>query len=189
MTNKHAAQPIIKYITPFLDYCEIEKGLADNTQRTYQHYLQLFVSWLSKTGNANLLPHELSTKHVWDYRLYLARSYKAPNGQHLSKKSQNNYLIALRALLDFMAERDIDTLPSSKIKLAKQKDDHPISFLERRDLERMLSVPDTGTAIGLRDRAIMELLFSSGLRVAELVALNVDQVAFLKDADTARTYE
>src|SRR5690242_12316644 len=89
------------YILPFLDYCEIEKGLADNTQRNYAHYLELFVRWLEKTGNANLLPHELTPKHIWDYRLYLARNYKAPNGTHLSKKSQNNYLIALRALLDF----------------------------------------------------------------------------------------
>src|SRR5205823_72845 len=83
----------------------------------------------------------------------------------------------------------IDTLPSSKVKLAKQKDDAPVSFLDRRDLEQMLKVPDTATPIGLRDRAIMELLFSTGLRIAELVALNVDQVAFLNDKNTQRTYE
>src|SRR5947209_5950411 len=121
MQTKHSNQPLATFVLPFLDYCEVEKGLADNTQRNYRHYLQLFVSWLHKTGHANLLPHELSAKHVWDYRLYLARSYKAPRGEHLSKKSQNNYLIALRALLDFLAERDIATLPSAKIKLARQK--------------------------------------------------------------------
>jgi site-specific recombinase XerD len=183
------SKAIIDLIHPFLDYCEIEKGLADNTQRNYSHYLQLFVGWLRKTGNADLLPHQLTTKHIWNYRLYLARSYKDAHGKHLSKKSQNNYLIALRALSDFLAERDIDTLPSSKIRLAKQKNEHTVSFLERRDLEAMLRVPDTTTPIGSRDRAIMELLFSSGLRVAELVALNVDQVAFLRDRNTTRTYE
>src|SRR5205085_2718252 len=140
-------------IFPFLDYCEIEKGLADNTQRTYGHLLRLYTNWLHKTGNADLLPHELTAKHIWSYRLYLARSYKGAHGKHLSKKSQNSYLIALRALLDFLAERNIDTLPAAKVKLAKQKDDQPVSFLERRDLERMLAVPDTKTAIGLRDRA------------------------------------
>src|SRR3954467_663817 len=182
-------KPLADFILPFLDFCEVEKGLSDATQRTYGHLLQLFTNWLHRTGNAGLLPHELTAKHIWSYRLYLARSYKDAHGKHLSKKSQNSYLIALRALLDFLAERDIDTLPSAKIKLAKQKADTPVSFLERRDLEQMLKVPDTATPIGLRDRSIMELLFSTGLRIAELVALNVDQVAFLNDKNSARTYE
>jgi site-specific recombinase XerD len=180
---------LAEFVLPFLDYCEVEKGLSDSTQRTYGHHLNLFTNWLHKTGKANLLPSELTAKHVWSYRLYLARIYKDSHGKHLSKKSQNNYLIALRALLDFLAERNIATLPSAKVKLAKQKDDRPVSFLERRDLERMLAVPDTATPIGLRDRTIMELLFSTGLRIAELVALNVDQVAFLCDGKTDRTYE
>lgn len=183
--NKHLAE----FVLPFMDYCEVEKGLSDNTQRTYGHYLKLFVSWLHRTGNSTLLPHELTAKHIWNYRLYLARSYKDAQGKHLSKKTQNNYLIALRALLDFLAERNINTLPSSKVKLARQKDDQPVSFLDRRDLERMLAVPDTATPIGVRDRTIMELLFSTGLRIAELVALNVDQVGFLNDGKTDRTYE
>src|SRR3954468_1712289 len=189
MKPRHTNKTLAEFVRPFLDYCEVEKGLSDNTQRTYGHLLQLFTGWLHKTGNATLLPHELTAKHVWNYRLYLARSYKDAYGKHLSKKSQNSYLIALRALLDFLAERDIDTLPSNKVKLAKQKDDAPVSFLDRRDLERMLAVPDTKTALGLRDRAIMELLFSTGLRIAELVALNVDQVGFLNDKNATRTYE
>src|SRR3954447_21737420 len=189
MKVKLTSRSLADYILPFLDYCDVEKGLSDNTQRTYGHLLQLFTNWLHKTGNADLLPHELTAKHVWNYRLYLARSYKDAHGKHLSKKSQNSYLIALRALLDFLAERDIDTLPSNKVKLAKQKDDAPVSFLERRDLERMLAVPDTATPIGLRDRSIMGLLFSTGLRMAELVGLNVDQVGFLNDKNSTRTYE
>jgi len=172
-----------------MDYCEVEKGLSDSTQRTYGHHLKLFTNWLHKTGDSTLLPHELTAKHIWNYRLYLARGYKDAHGKHLSKRSQNNYLIALRALLDFLAERNIDTLPSSKVKLARHKDEHAVAFLDRRDLERMLAVPDTATPIGLRDRTIMELLFSTGLRIAELVALNVDQVAFLHDKNLSRTYE
>ena len=187
MPEKQNDKPLASSIISFLDYCEVEKGLSDATQKNYAHYLSLFVRWLIKTNNADLLPHELTDKHIWNYRLYLARSYKDVHGKHLSKKSQNRYLIGLRAFLDFLAERDIPTLPSTKVKLAKQKDDQPVSFLDRRDLERMLAVPDTATPIGLRDRTIMELLFSTGLRIAELVALNVDQVGFLNDGKTDRT--
>lgn len=187
--SRQTNTPIAEYILPFLDYCEIEKGLSNNTQKNYKQYLQLFVRWLRETGKEELLPHELTAEHIWDYRLYIARTYKTPSGNYLSKKSQNYYLIALRALLAFFAERDIETLPSSKIKLAKQKSDDTISFLEMRDIEAMLKVPNTATPAGLRDRAIMELFFSSGMRISELVALNADQMSFLKDKSTTRTYE
>lgn len=189
MNSMRDILPIKEYILPFLDYCEIEKGLSNNTQRNYRQYLQLFVKWLAHIGNSGLLPHELTAQHIWDYRLYLARTYKAPTGEYLGKKSQNYYLIALRALLNFLAERDIVTLPSSKIKLARQKSDEIVSFLEVRDVESMLKVPDIETNSGLRDRAIMELFFSSGMRISELVALDADQVSFLKDKSTSRTYE
>ena len=181
--------PIKEYILPFLDYCEIEKGLSNNTQRNYRQYLRLFIKWLEHIKNPELLPHELSAKHIWDYRLYLARTYKMPSGDYLGKKSQNYYLIALRALLNFLAERDIATLPSSKVKLAKQKSDEVVSFLEMSDVESMLKVPDVKKISGLRDRSIMELFFSSGMRISELVSLDVDQVSFLKDKNRERTYE
>lgn len=180
---------IIEHLLPFLDYCEIEKGLSNNTQKNYRQYLLLFNNWLTKTDNAKLKPKDLTAKHIWGYRLYLAREYKTPKGSYLSKKSQNYYLIALRGLLNYFAERDISSLPSSKIKLAKQKSEENISFLEVSDVEKMLKVPDVSTVIGLRDRAIMELFFSSGMRISELVALNADHVSFLDDKSTKRTYE
>ena len=121
-------------------------------------------------------PCDLTTKHVWDYRLYIARNYKTPSGGYLTKKSQNLYLIALRAFLRFLAERDIETLPSTKIKLAKQKTEEPISFLERHEVEAVLKQPDTAKAEGLRDRALIETLFSSGMRISELVALDVEKL-------------
>lgn len=189
MTIRKSSDPIQKHILPFLDYCEIEKGLSNNTQRNYQQYLQTFVRWLEKNNNADLLPHELEANHVWDYRLYLARTHKTPSGTYLAKKSQNYYLIALRALLNYFTERDIESLPSSKIKLAKQKSEETISFLDTQDIEKMLRIPDTSTPSGLRDRAIMELFFSSGMRIAELVALDADQMTFLQDKSTDRTYE
>jgi len=189
MKLKKATEPIVKHILPFLDYCEVEKGLSNNTQRNYKQYLELFVGWLKKTNNENLLPHELSADHIWDYRLYLARSYKTKRGDYLGKKSQNYYLIALRALLDYFTEKDIETLPSSKIKLAKQKANESISFLEARDIEEMLKIPDAQSINGLRDRAIMELFFSSGMRISELVSLDADRVSFLKDKNPKRTFE
>ncbi len=184
-----ASDPLPKLILPFLEYCEIEKGLSNNTQRNYEQYLKLFTGWLQKTKQSSLLPHELSAKHIWDYRLYLARTYKTPSGEFLGKKSQNYYLIALRAFLNYLADRDIETLSSSKIKLAKQKEDHTISFLEVSDVEKMFAVPDVSTLAGLRDRTIMELFFSSGMRITELTSLNANQFTFLEDKSRTHTYE
>ncbi len=171
---------ITEYILPFLDYCEIEKGLSNNTQRNYNQYLKIFCLWLTKTGTDNLTPAELTAQHVWDYRLYLAREHKTPLGGYLGKKSQNYYLIALRALLAYFADRDITSLPSSKIKLAKQKTEENISFMDSFEIEKMLKIPTTDSKDGLRDRAIMETFFSSGMRISELTALNVDSVSFLR---------
>lgn len=188
-TSKGAQKPIPEYLVPFLDYCEVERGLSDNTQRNYRQYLSVFLSWLKKSGFERLHPRQLTPEHIWDYRLHLARTYKTPHGGTLGKKSQNYYLIALRALLRYFAECDIDSLPSTKIKLAKQKDEEHISFLEMRDVEKLLKVPDTASRSGLRDRAILELFFSSGMRIAELIALNADHVSFLSDKNPARTFE
>lgn len=189
MKLRKSPDPLRDHLFPFLDYCEIEKGLSNNTQRNYQQYLSLFMRWLKETGEPDLLPHELTAEHIWNYRLFIARKYKTNRGEYLSKKSQNYYLIALRSLLSYLAERDIETLPSSKIKLAKQKSDETISFLSVRDIEAMIKIPDVTTPSGLRDRTIMELFFSSGMRISELTALNLDQFTMLKDNDQTRTYE
>ncbi len=189
MTLRKSTDSLRDHILPFLDYCEIEKGLSNNTQRNYQQYLSLFTKWLEIEGEKNLLPHALTAEYIWNYRLYIARKYKTNRGEYLSKKSQNYYLIALRSLLSYLAERDIETLPSSKIKLAKQKSEETISFLTVRDIEAMIQIPKVDTPSGLRDRTIMELFFSSGMRIAELTALNIDQFSMLKDNDLSRTYE
>jgi site-specific recombinase XerD len=173
-------KPLREYLVPFLDYCEVQKGLADNTQRNYRNYLRVLFDWLKKKGHERLTPEQLSAEHVWDYRLHLARSHKTPTGRYLTKRSQNAYVTALRALLQFLAERDIDTLPSSKVKLAKHKPDGTIPFLDPREIDAMLNVPDVTKPDGMRDRAIMETLFSSGMRLSELVSLDLDQLSPLK---------
>ncbi len=189
MALRKSPEPLREHIFPFLDYCEIEKGLSNNTQRNYQQYLSLFVKWLELEGVKNLLPHELTADHIWNYRLFIARKYKTSRGEYLGKKSQNYYLIALRSLLSYLAERDIETLPSSKIKLAKQKSDDTISFLSVHDIQAMIAIPKIDTPRGIRDRAIMELFFSSGMRISELTALNLDQFTMLNDNNSSRTYE
>jgi site-specific recombinase XerD len=168
-------KPIIKYLPDFLDYLEIEKGLAAESQKNYARFLQKFFSWLKSVKLKGLKPSQLTADHIWKYRLYLSRSL-GPTDAPLKKSTQNYYLIALRNLLAFFVEKDIDSLPPDKIKLAKDKGDKEIKFLKLDQLERLLSAPDASTPAGARDRAILESLFSTGLRVAELVRLNRDQL-------------
>lgn len=172
---KKSDKPIIKHIPDFLDYCEIEKGLSNNTQKNYTHYLKRFVSWLKNTNKENLLPHELSSEDIWDYRLYLSRKYRH-RGKPLKKITQNYYLIALRAFLSYFIAKDIVSLPPEKITLPRDaKAEKTVKFLNLEQVERLLLAPNTKTKIGLRDRAILEALFSTGMRIAELVALNKEQ--------------
>lgn len=172
MENK----PIIKYLVDFLDYCEIEKGLCSKTQENYTRFLKKFFNWLKDTGRENLKPSSLSPKEIWDYKVYLSRHIDPRTKKTLKKTTQNYYLIALRSLLGFFVEKDIASLAPSKIKLAKDKADKEIKFLKLEQLARLLDSPDSKTIIGLRDKAILETLFSTGLRVAELAALNRDQL-------------
>ena len=172
MNNK----TIINQLTDFLDYCEIEKGLSSKTQENYARFLKKFFAWLQSVDLANLKPQDLTSDHIWRYKVYLSRHQDPRTKKTLKKSTQNYYLIALRSLLDFFVEKNIASLPPSKIKLAKDRADKEIKFLKLEQLARLLEAPDTSTDIGRRDRAILETLFSTGLRVAELAALNRDQV-------------
>jgi site-specific recombinase XerD len=179
----YSNKPIIKHIPDFLDYCEIEKGLSENTQKNYSRYLKKFTDWLLLTEKKDLLPHQLTPEIVWDYRLYLAR-YKDEKNKPLSKLTQNYYLIALRALLSFFTDKDIISLPADKIKLSKDaQKEKTIKFLTLEQIEKLLLAPNTENITGLRDRAILESLFSTGLRIAELVALNKEQFKNLENKE------
>ncbi|HUT96301.1 MAG TPA: tyrosine-type recombinase/integrase [Candidatus Paceibacterota bacterium] len=170
--------PIIKHITDYLEYLEIERGSASKTQENYARYLNKFVKWLKTTKNDGLKPHELTPDHIWQYRIFMARSpISETNKKTLCKKTQNFYLIALRSLLTFFSDRDIQALPADKIKLAKRdRSEQTIKFLNLDQIEKLLLAPDTSHNIGLRDRAILEVLFSTGMRIAELVALDKNQI-------------
>ncbi|MFA5420725.1 MAG: tyrosine-type recombinase/integrase [Patescibacteria group bacterium] len=176
-------KPIIKYLTDFLNHCEIEKGLTTKTQENYARFLGDFFSWLKTNKLDNLQPKELSEDHIWKYRLYLSRNKSIRTKTELKKVTQNLYLISLRSLLEYFLEKNITSLPPTKIKLAKVSGDKEINFLDLNQVEKLLLAPDINTKAGLRDRAIIETLFSTGLRVQELVNLNRDQLKIDKKTE------
>lgn len=172
---KRSTTPIAKHIADFLDFTEIEKGLSPVSAKNYHNFLKVFVEWLRSQNLTNLKPHELADRHIWDYRLYLSHK-KDYKGLTLKKTTQSYYLRALRGLLNYFTDKDIECLPSEKIKLPKLTDkDRQIKFLNYKQIERLLGMPDLTEAAGLRDRAILEVLFSTGLRVSELTSLNLRQ--------------
>jgi integrase/recombinase XerD len=179
MENK----PIIKYLKDFLDYCEIEKGLSIKTQENYSRFLNKFFKWLKDVKLDHITPKSLTDEIIWKYRLFLSRHTDLKSKKNLKKSTQNYYLIALRSLLDFFIEKNIPSLPPSKIKLAKDRSEREIKFLTIEQLKRLLESPDKTKAIGLRDGAILETLFSTGLRVSELVALDREQIKIRPNID------
>jgi len=179
---ENSTKPIIKHIPDFLDYCEVEKGLRDNTQKNYLHYLNKFSGWLEKKGLTPLLPHQLTPEHIWEYRLYLSRNIDPKSQKSLKKATQNYYLIALRAFLGYFVQKDILSIPPDKIALPKaDKSQKTVKFLALEQVEKLLNAADPKDDQTLRDRAILEAFFSTGLRIAELVSLNRDQFQNIKD--------
>ncbi len=169
-------KPIIKYLRDYLDYLEIEKGLSPKSQENYARFLNRFFKWLNDNNLSELEPQDLDSDHIWRYRLHLSRHIDPQTKKVLKKSTQNYYLIALRGLLDFFLEKGIDSLPSGKIKLAKDKSEKEVKFLNLEQIKKLLNAPSGSSLPVLRDKAILETLFSTGLRVAELVALNRDQI-------------
>lgn len=175
-------KPLLRHIPDFLEWAEIEKGLSSKTQENYHRFLKRFLSFLKINDLENLKPHQLTPDHVWKYRVFLSRQRLPKTKSFLKKSTQNYYLIALRSFLTFFADRDMLSLPPEKIKLPKRKKEKKINFLNLEQIERLLNIPNVSASTGLRDRAILETLFSTGVRVAELVALNQDQIQLKKDA-------
>jgi len=157
--------------TDFLEYLEIEQNRSQKTIRNYDHYLTRLIDF---AGN-DLRVGEITPELVRKWRLWLAR-LGTNISDELQVKTQSYHLIALRMFLKFCAKRDIPALAADKIELPKLPRHNKITFLTIDELGRLFEQPDITTEIGLRDRAILELLFSSGLRVSELVSLDRDHV-------------
>lgn len=167
---------IIEHIPEFLEYLDIEKGLSHTSQTTYTRLIDKFKQWLKDNNLDSLKAHQFKTDHIWKYRVFLSRQYNKNTHQPLKKCSINYYLIVLRNLFNYFTERDVLSLPAEKIKLIKEKEEKAIKFLSLEQIKKLLSSPETSNYIGLRDQAVLEVLFSTGLRVAELVSLNRDQI-------------
>lgn len=162
----------------FLEHLEIERNYSRGTIENYARYLERFLAW-SKLKNVSGITDDT----IREYRIFLNRV--EIEGKTLSKKTQNNYLIALRQFLKYCAKRDIKTLSAEKVELGKQEMRH-IEFLDEDELYRLLGGPEAvfkkgnlskeEQLLSRRDKAILETLFSTGLRVSELCNLNRDQV-------------
>lgn len=164
---------LVEYITDFLEYCELDRGLSPLTVKMYGYYLESFAGWLAQANKA-ITPGQLNEDIIRSYRLYLSR-YVNPVKGPLAKSTQNYFLIAIRAFLRFLNRKGVKTLAADQIDLGKGRD-RQIKFLTRDQLDKLVMMIDTSTDRGLRDRAILELLFSTGLRVAELVKLDKDKI-------------
>ncbi len=162
-------------IDQFLEYMEIEKNCSKLTLRDYRHYLEVFANWFTTTQQGKTV-EDLDLSLIRKYRVFLANKADA-KGQTMQRVTQNYYVIALRSFLRFLIKNDFKTLEPSKIDLPKTESRN-LKFLDKDQVDRLVTAADTSKEEGLRDRAIMELLFSTGLRVSELVSLDVDKINF-----------
>ncbi|MCL0057296.1 tyrosine-type recombinase/integrase [Dehalococcoidia bacterium] len=169
-------KPLPHYLTDFLDWLEIEQGLASESQKNYARFLKKFLDWLKINRLENLKPPELTSDHIWKYRLFLSRQYISKTKKSLKRSTQNYYLIALRQFLIYFTEKDIPSLAPEKVKLPREKTEKIVNFLALDQIEKLLAAPNTSTLLGLRDRAILETFFSTGMRAGELVNLNREQI-------------
>ena len=179
-----------KPLEDFLSYLEVEKNRSPNTIENYRFYLTRFSDWASELQRKRgfIKPQNINLPLVRKYRIYLNR-LTTIDGEPLKKSTQNYHLIALRSFLKFLAKQDVKSLVAEKIELGKMPD-RQINFLDGEEVLRLLDAPlptspplqggvrgGSGMRIGdLRDKAILEVLFSTGLRVSELSRLKRDDI-------------
>ncbi len=179
-----------KLITDFLTYLEVERNRSEKTVRNYDFYLRRFFDWAKGAS-----PEKVDLDMVRKYRVWLNR-LKDDHGKALKKNTQNYHLIALRSFLKYLAKRDIKTLAPEKIELARMPQ-RSVGFLEPHELDRLLEAPLTAAGghklaesalplIRLRDKAILEMLFSTGLRVSELASLTKEMINLKREEFTVR---
>lgn len=164
--------PLHEQITNFLEHLEVERNVSRLTIRNYRHYLSRFADWFIAEGRSDI--KDLTLELVRKYRLHLS-SLGTETGVELSRRTQGYHVIALRSFLKWLIKQDVEVLAPEKIDLPKSEA-YQMHFLDPEQLERLLSQPLVSTPRGLRDRVLMEVLFSTGLRVSELVSLNRDQM-------------
>lgn len=162
------------HIRHFLEYLEIERNCSRLTVRNYKHYLDVLYDYLIRNLKKNrVVINDINADNVRNFRLFLSRQ-KGVAGQ-MKSVTQGYYIIALRSFLKWLIRNDYEVMQPEKLDVPKNKD-HSLKFLDEDQIERLLTQSLPSSKNGLRDRAILELLFSTGLRVSELVSLNRDQI-------------
>jgi site-specific recombinase XerD len=167
MCDMAGTTEIEKLKREFLEHTEIGRGRSLKTIENYDRYLTRFLQFADIKS-----PKQITDDLVREYRLWLNRQ-PASKQDTLKKRTQNYYMIALRAFLKYLASRGVESLAPERIELAKVAERH-LDLISLDELERLLKAPETDTLQGLRDKAMLELLFSTGLRVSELASLSRD---------------
>lgn len=175
--------PLARYNQQFLEYLEIERNRSNLTLRNYDHYLLRFTKFCEGQGVTD--PKDIDLELIRSFRLYLNRLTE--NGKPLKIITQNYHLIALRSFLKYLARRDVKTLAAEKIELPKTPSRH-VEFLLPEDVQKLIEATkeEKNPVAAARDRAILEFLFSSGLRISELVSLKKDSLNLKKGEFTVR---
>lgn len=162
------------YIIEFLEYCRVEKNFSPNTIIAYKYHLTTVDSWLNEHSIYSL--EQLKIEHIKQFRSELAESGK-------KKSTQFYILVALRSFLHFLARQNIQTIRAEQIELGKVSD-RQIKYLTAPQVEKLMLVPNLSSLVGIRDRAILEVLFSTGLRIRELASVKLSQIDFLNKSFT-----
>ncbi|OGK42186.1 hypothetical protein A2954_04190 [Candidatus Roizmanbacteria bacterium RIFCSPLOWO2_01_FULL_37_12] len=163
-------------ILRFLEYSELDRNLSLKTVRMYGYYLHFFQDWLLKSQNKkDFSVEDIDDNIIRNFRLYLSHQYKNKFKGALKRQTQNYFLVALRSFFRYLIKQKVNTISPEMIELGKQRD-RQIKHLEVDQLSRLFKAVDTTDIMGIRDRAILETLFSTGLRVSEMVALNREHV-------------
>lgn len=161
-----------QYLTEFLEYCEVERNLSQLTIKMYDYYLRTFLTW---AGNRADTPAGIDQNLIKDFRIYLNRYTNPVTKKSLARGTQVYFLVALRAFLRYLIKKGVKTLSPEQVELGKGGD-RSLKFLGQEDVEKLFAQPDISTEPGMRDRALLETLFSTGLRVSELVGLDKEQI-------------
>lgn len=171
--NELINNELSRLIDGFLEYLEVERNCSKLTIRDYRHYLNVFNKWFTASFPDKSIK-DLDLLIVRKYRVFLSNRVDE-KGFSLKRITQNYYVIALRSFLRYLIKNDHKTLEPSKIDLPKAES-RSLKFLDKDQIDRLIICVDTSKEEGIRDRAILELLFSTGLRVSELVSLNRDKI-------------
>ncbi|MGM0628909.1 MAG: site-specific tyrosine recombinase/integron integrase [Patescibacteria group bacterium] len=154
----------------FLEYLEIERGRSVKTVENYDRYLSVFLTFSGLSDPAGITDELIRSYRLWLNRKPSSGGYEA-GSETIKKRTQNYYLIALRSFLKYLMKKGVKSLPPDRIELAKTPE-RSLDLISSVELERLLSAPDGGDLKSKRDKALLELLFSTGLRVSELCALS-----------------